>query len=56
MSLFSHRLSNNIVTPPIFEALKPATEAYSLLILYDALKKKKQNQKASPMCSDSDTS
>lgn len=56
MSLFSHRLSNNFVTPPIFEALKPATEAYSLLILYDALKKKKQNQKASPMCSDSDTS
>lgn len=41
MSLFSHRLSNNFVTPPIFEALKPATEAYSLLILYDALKKKK---------------
>lgn len=54
MYLSSHRLSTNIVTSPIFEASKPAIEAYSLLIPYNALKK--TEPETSPMHSDSDTS
>lgn len=54
MYLSSHRLSTNIVTSPIFEASKPAIEAYSLLISYNALKK--TEPETSPMHSDSDTS
>lgn len=38
-SLFPHGLSNNVVTPPIFETLRPSVELYSFLIPYHALKK-----------------